>query len=251
MTMFFMGKLVIPNLQPFVWDSRLAEADMLLHGGSPWELMQPFLGIPAVTSAISLIYLFWFMLMFGAWVFWAMTDHPQRMRFLISYMLCWILLGTLLATLLSSAGPMFYAEITGDNGLFREQMAYLRAVDQNSPLISLRIRDRLWHAYATGEISAGSGISAMPSLHVAIVTLYAISGWYVSRRVGVAMTLYAVVIFIGSIHLGWHYAVDGYVSIVLVAAIWYLVGKVLDRRHSQDVNPDVAQAVGRQPLVQL
>lgn len=176
MTTFFMSKLVIPDLQPFVWDSRLAEADILLHGSSPWELMQPFLGIPAVTSAISLIYLFWFMLMFGVWVFWAMTDHPQRMRFLLGFMLCWIVLGTLAATVFSSAGPVFYAEVTGDPEAFAGLMRYLGEVDRVSPLPSLDIRDLLWRAYLGDTDEIATGISAMPSLHVAIVTLCAISG---------------------------------------------------------------------------
>jgi hypothetical protein len=125
---------------------------------------------------------------------------------------------------------MFYAEITGDPAVYGEQMAFLRAIDQEVPLLSLRLRDHLWAAYATGEGAVGTGISAMPSLHVAIVTLCAISSWYLSWRVGLAMTFYAVVILAGSVHLGWHYAVDGYASIIGVAVIWYAVGKVLDRR---------------------
>ena len=78
-----------------------------------------------------------------------------------------------------------------------------------------------------------SGISAMPSLHVAIVTLCAISGWYVNRLVGGLMTLFAIVIFIGSIHLGWHYAVDGYASALATAAIWIAVGRLLRRRRGE------------------
>ena len=40
---------------------------------------------------------------------------------------------------------------------------------------------------------------------------------------------YALVIWIGSIHLGWHYAVDGLVSIALTIVIWKLMGKLADR----------------------
>src|SRR3546814_4974916 len=50
-----------------------------------------------------------------------------------------------------------------------------------------------------------------------------ISDW--SSDVCSSDLLYAVVIFLGSIHLGWHYAVDGYVSIVAVAAIWAEIGR--------------------------
>lgn len=32
---------------------------------------------------------------------------------------------------------------------------------------------------------------------------------------------------IGSVHLGWHYAIDGYVSILAVIVIWKAVGWTL------------------------
>jgi membrane-associated phospholipid phosphatase len=75
----------------------------------------------------------------------------------------------------------------------------------------------------------------MPSLHVAIVTLCAISGWYLSRLVGALLTLFAIVIFIGSIHLGWHYALDGYASALMAGGIWYGVGKFLGRSQTAAV----------------
>lgn len=229
MTTFLLGKLLIPDIQPFSWDERLAELDRELHGGDPWRLLYPFLGEPEITRGLSLLYSLWFIPMLAAWFVWAICDHPQRMRFLMSYATSWILLGTVAATLLSSAGPIFYADVTGKPGPFGDQVAYLRAVDAEAPLASMRIRDRLWASYTTGVMHGGSGISAMPSLHVAIMTLCAISSWYVSRRLGIVMTIYAAIIFLGSIHLGWHYAVDGYVAIIGAAAIWMAFGRFAPR----------------------
>ena len=40
---------------------------------------------------------------------------------------------------------------------------------------------------------------------------------------------YTVIMMIGSVHLGWHYALDGYVAIVGVWVIWWSVGRVLRR----------------------
>jgi hypothetical protein len=230
MTVFLLGKTLIPLIHPFSWDVALADLDRQLHGGTPWELLQPVLGHPAITQGLSRIYTFWFTLPVSAWIIWSLSSHPERMRFLISFTLCWVVLGTLAATVFSSAGPVFYAEVTGDGDTFGGLMRYLRDVDRQSPLLNLAIRDSLWHAYVGGADGIVSGISAMPSLHVAMVTLCAISGWHISRMVGMLLTLFAAVIFVGSIHLGWHYAVDGYVSALAVAGIWYGVGWLLNRR---------------------
>lgn len=70
---------------------------------------------------------------------------------------------------------------------------------------------------------------AMPSMHVAIAVLLALFGWRLNRWAGAALTLFALLIMVGSVHLGWHYAVDGYVSAVVGIGIWYAVGWVQRR----------------------
>ena len=49
------------------------------------------------------------------------------------------------------------------------------------------------------------------------------------RWPGRLFALYGLIILLGSVHLGWHYAVDGYVSILAVPMLWWLSG-VLVRR---------------------
>lgn len=66
----------------------------------------------------------------------------------------------------------------------------------------------------------------MPSVHVAVAGLYAILGWRTRPWAGVALTIYAVLILLGSIHLGWHYAIDGYVSLTMLGPIWWLGGRL-------------------------
>ncbi len=38
--------------------------------------------------------------------------------------------------------------------------------------------------------------------------------------------IFALCILVGSVHLGWHYAVDGYIGAAIAAAIWFGVGAV-------------------------
>ncbi|TIN21837.1 MAG: hypothetical protein E5Y31_19780 [Mesorhizobium sp.] len=37
--------------------------------------------------------------------------------------------------------------------------------------------------------------------------------------------MYVALILFGSVYSGWHYAIDGYVSIALVILIWWITGK--------------------------
>ena len=92
--------------------------------------------------------------------------------------------------------------------------------------MALRVRDMLWQAYSGGTIER-AGISAMPSLHISMVVLMAILGFRIRPGVGIAFSVFAVFTFLGSVHLGWHYAIDGYVSLVATVLIWKLSGRIV------------------------
>ena len=66
----------------------------------------------------------------------------------------------------------------------------------------------------------------MPSMHVAMATLMAIGGFKYSRPWGALLTVYALLIWIGSIHFGWHYFIDGPVATVMMAGVWVLTAPV-------------------------
>jgi hypothetical protein len=224
-------KFLISSFQPFaVWDERLARLDQALHGMDPWMLLEPFYSLHFLTFTINVLYYpVWFFVSLGSWIVVATGSHPRRQQFLITFLLLWIVLGTVGGALMSSAGPILYDRSTGDPARFAGLLQHLTAANDSFPLIALIARDRLWEAHVTGMIDVGTGISAMPSLHVAIVTLCALFAWQCGRKLGWAMTAYAAVIFLASVHLGWHYAVDGYVSILATLAIWHAVGYALRR----------------------
>ncbi len=226
-------KNAIPLIQPFAYDQLFMEFDRWLHfGRHPWELLQPVLGLAPVTSVISYLYNLWLPLMYLIllWQIFSLRDRRLRQQYLISFLLAWALLGNALALLFSSAGPCFYGEVVAGADPYAPLMDYLRSAGEGLKNWSLEAQAYLWTNYQSTGVAVGGGISAMPSLHVAVATLQALLGWRLSRRLGWLLTAYAGVILVGSVHLGWHYAIDGYLSIALSVGLWWLVGCFLSRR---------------------
>jgi len=235
-------KRMIPLLNPFSWDPSFMVWDRWLHlGEHPWKLLQPILGTPLVTTAISFNYNLWFFVLFFTFIWQAMSrQRPQlRLQFLLAFLLTWIVLGTVLATLLSSAGPVYYGRITGLADPYAPLMTYLYNVNESFPVWALDVQERLWANYQAGGVGLGSGISAMPSLHVGTSLLFAFLGWRINRWVGLAYSAFAVLIMIGSVHLGWHYALDGYLAAIAMPPVWWLAG-VIARRSMRTPAPAVS-----------
>jgi hypothetical protein len=226
-------KRLIPYVNPFGWDETFMRWDQALHGGAaPWELLQPLLGSPLVTSGVNFFYNLWLFVMFFTFIWQMLTLKRQavRMQFLLSFVSCWIVVGTIAASYLSSAGPCFFGRITGLADPYAPLMTYLHAAAEHVPVWSLNVQEMLWENYQSRGTMLGGGISAMPSMHVASSVLLALLGWRTGRWFGIAYTAFAAVIMIGSVHLGWHYAIDGYLGTVLAMAIWYAIGWAT-RRH--------------------
>lgn len=213
----------IPVIIPFSWDRTLDRWDLVLHfGRRPWEWLQPLLGHWPITFVINLIYNLWFVIMFTIWMQFAFFTAPgaERTRFFISFMLVWGLAGNGLAIAFSSAGPAFYG--SGHLGLepdpYAPLLAYLHEANSIVPIWAVSIQDDLWKLYLSA--SAEGSISAMPSLHNATALLFilASTGW--PRWVRRLLYAFMAVIFLGSIHLAWHYAVDAYAGWVLMLLVW-------------------------------
>ena len=227
-------KSAIPLIHPFDLDPLFARWDSILHGGHAWELIQPVVGFPVVTFALNFAYNLWF---FVAWIIFALVtvmtgDRRLREQYLLAFCACWILLGTVAAIALSSAGPCYYGLLYATDP-YAPLMSYLRSVNETYPILALSTQDMLWEKHIANSAGLGSGISAMPSLHVAIATLNAILLSRLSRALGLLGWIYLVLIQVGSVHLGWHYAIDGYVSMIGVLFIWWAAGwwlARLDRR---------------------
>lgn len=230
-------KSAIPDLQFFAFDEAFIAWDAALHGGvQPWELLQPILGYAFVTNALDQAYYLWFPVLYHTfyWQIFTKKNPILRMQFIIAFLLSWMIVGSAGAVALSSAGPVFLAGLGLDASAFTGLFAYLASIDAVSEIFALRVQEMLWLAYSEGIAMPFEGISAMPSMHVAIAFLLVLFGWQRHWLLATGYALFAAMIFLGSIHLGFHYAVDGYVSVLAVAAIWWGSGKIARRVHNSD-----------------
>ena len=218
-------KPAIPAIHPFAWDETFMHIDRALHFGiDPWVILQPILGYAYVTFAINMAYNFWFVALFSAWFWFGFQRQAGelRTRFFLSYMLAWWLGGGLLAVMFSSAGPVYYGRIGLSPDPYVGLFAYLNDAVTRIPLWFLDTQAMLWDGYI-GKIQA-LGISAMPSMHNASAVLFALAFSKVSKKLGWFFACYAGVILVGSVHLGWHYAIDGYAGILIALTSWWLAG---------------------------
>ena len=224
---FTVGKDLIPHINPFSWDPYFAWLDRTLHGGTdPWKLLFRLTGTPAITTAINAAYHLWLMLAYFM-IFVAcfnVSRHDKHRTYLVSDLLCWTIGGNILATLFASVGPVYYAAF-GYGPDFTPLMDTLRGFNEISPVWALDVQEMLLHGYMNdGPLK---GISAMPSMHVASTVTMTIYAFTVSRVIGWMMVGFATLILMGSVQLGWHYAIDGYLSIALSLACWAIARRLV------------------------
>lgn len=230
----------IPRIDPFTWDKSLMDVDRVLHFGVlPHDLLMPLFGSPLVIFLLNLAYNLWFVVMIGflIWQGCQERDTAQRQRFLLAYMLCWGLGTGILGLIFSSAGPCFYDRLVAGPNPYSDLMGHLERVATQYPVFALDTQDMLWQSYLDSRGTV-SGISAMPSMHVATSCLFVLCARASGLRwLSWICAAFLVVIFIGSVMLGWHYAVDGYVGILIAVFVWWLAGRIADVQFSRTSPP--------------
>ena len=217
-------KVVLVNIGAHGLDPTLARIDNMF-GFEPWQVSHAILG-PLGTMVLDRLYYCWFvvnqLMLIG--VLFVPILVRQRAQVLLTFVFVWIVLGSLLAALFPSVGPCYYGNVYNPD-LYAGLMAQLHTINQTYPLTALGVQDLLWFDHTHDVMNLGSGVSAMPSMHVAVATITAL----LLRRIGLSIlgAFWLGAIWLGSFHLGWHYAIDGLVSVLGTVAIWKVVAMML------------------------
>jgi hypothetical protein len=220
-SVFLPLKCAIPREVPFWLDEPIATLERSMFGADPWILLDEVLGWAAVP--MDWLYACW--LPVQSLVLFSLvlaTPSRAKSRALIAYSLAWFLLGVVAAALLSSAGPLFYDRLYGGTA-FAGLEPTLRA---RGTWIALAESDQMWRAMTAREPGLVAGISAMPSIHVAVSFWMFLMARTIMPRAAPAALIYCGLIWIGSVQLGWHYVADGLFGIIGMIAVWYLAALV-------------------------
>ena len=233
-------KHAIPLIIPYYADPFLAELDRAIFLTDPWRITHAL--IPDWgTRQLERIYAIWHIMQigFGCWMVFTRNLRLQTTA-LISYTAMWVLLGGICATLFSSVGPVFYEHFYGSPE-FRPLLANLEAAP-----VTKAGRDFLIETYQTGAY--GGGISAFPSMHVAIAVWEAlvVRMAFRNRYLTAAAWAYVFLISVGSVHLGWHYAVDSIFSAVAALIFWKVAQRIVAYEPRSSRSPGEAEAVLQQ-----
>jgi hypothetical protein len=221
---FAVLKGAIAVVSPFAWDVALSDLDRALHFGRlPHEWLGPLLR-PLPLVVLNVFYNLWFFLLMVGWLgaMIAIRRPGLRHQYLMAFMLTWFVGGFLVAGGFSSAGPCFYARI-GLGDLYAPLMAKLHAAGAEQGLWAVNTQNMLWDGF-TGERPGSAGISAFPSMHVASATLFVLAARHLGWAVFVAALGFWATILVGSVALGWHYAVDGYSATLIAILVWRFAG---------------------------
>lgn len=239
---FFVSKSLINTVNPYVqagWDPVFAAWDKALHFGFyPHEWIIPATNMIGAGRVLDAAYALWLLVMFfvTGYTIFVETSLYRRLRFLWTYLLSWIVLGTIGATVFSTVGPLFYHDFyPALPDIYAPIVQNMDALSNTGFLFAAKTRQLLLGWAHNDRIFDPNALSAMPSMHLAVSWIMVMYARSLGRGPFMLALPFFVMMYLGSIYLGFHYAVDAYVSVAVTSLIWWVSGKMLARHRGRSL----------------
>lgn len=235
---FTLHKSQVVGADGYGFDALFIKWDrMIFAGQDPWRLTHALFSTPSATYWLDFLYHPAFLPMIIGYLACVVARARPALRYtyITAYLASYVVVGMIFAPALHSAGPVYDGILFGDGTTFAPLLDRVNAQSTVAGQFSfLRLQEYLLTLYQMDRAGFGAGISAMPSMHVVLGFLWSFAAWNLNKFFGVVVTAYACLIWVISVHTGWHYFVDGLVGLLLLAVIWRIMGTIFGLYQSKN-----------------
>jgi membrane-associated phospholipid phosphatase len=202
-------KASVPLLRPELFDADLLDLERTIFGNDPAQILHSILGTGISAHILSWLYAsFIVFLPLSLALFLVFSPKLQMGMFFVTAQCINWALGAASYFLIPSLGPVYAAP---------NMFTHL------APTEADRLQDMLWDDRVSflSHIDYGplQAIAAFASLHIAMSFTVALAAQMLglNRKLRIALWTWLVVMFIGTIYLGWHYVIDDVAGIAMGA----------------------------------
>jgi membrane-associated phospholipid phosphatase len=237
MAFHFMLKSCINLLNPRNYDALLFRIDRSIHFGiAPAFFFVELFKSKSFYRFMDVFYSpFYYLINITYVPALIVLSSPVRRRIFAAAYILVCIFGLAIYTLVPSWGPVFSFPETFENAL--QQMPITVSVQKQLYKETVQL---IRNPMAKRSIQLG-GIAAFPSLHLALLFLFALASKSVSRKWFHLNLIFLGLMMIGTVVTGYHYLIDDYAGLLLGWSLYKLAGycqAIWDLKFLSDKTPD-------------